>query len=59
MERRREFGHGKLATYVYLKKAFESLHRDLWWDLLYLQEILAEVVALLTSINIGTKCCEV
>ena len=33
-ERRREFRQGMLAAYVNLKKAFDSVHRKLLWNLL-------------------------
>ena len=55
MERHREFGQGMLAAYVYLKKAFNSLHRKALWDLLRLHWSPAGTIGLLYSLYSGTE----
>ena len=54
VERRREFQQGMLAAYVYLKKAFDSVHRKTLWDLLHLRGIPARIIGLLTGLYSGT-----
>ena len=62
VERRRESRQGKLAAYVDLKKAFNSVHREALWDLLRLCKILAGIIELLSGLYSGTesavKCVE-
>ena len=55
VERRREFRQGMLASYVDLKKAFDSVHREALWDLLRLRGIPARIIGLLTGLYSGTE----
>ena len=58
MERGREFRQGILAAYIDLKKAFDSVHREAFWDL-RLRGIPAGNIELLSGLYSGTKYCEV
>ena len=54
VERRLEFGRGLLATYIDLKKAFDSVHRESLWELLRLRGIPTKIVELIASLYTGT-----
>ena len=43
-----------LAAYVDLKKAFDSVHQKILWDLLHLRGIPARIFSLLTGLYSGT-----
>ena len=43
-----------LAAYVDLKKAFDSVHREILWDLLRLHGIPARIIGQLTGLYSGT-----
>ena len=53
VEGRREFQQGMLATD--LKKAFDSVHRELLWDLPCLRGIPAGIIGLLSGLYSGTE----
>ena len=40
---------------IYLKKAFESVHREVLWDLLRLHGIPAGIIGLLSGLYSGTE----
>ena len=44
-----------LAAYVDLKKAFESLHHEVLWDLLRIRGIPAGIIGLLSGMYSGTE----
>ena len=50
VERRREFRQEMLAAYVNLRKAFDSVHRETFWDFLRLRGIPARIIGLLTGL---------
>nr|XP_027207908.1 uncharacterized protein LOC113801282 [Penaeus vannamei] len=52
---RREFGHGLLAAYIDLKKAFDSIHRESLWEILRLKGILTQIIELIASLYTGTE----
>ncbi len=55
VERRLEFQHGLLAAYVYLKKAFDSVHRETLWDILRVCWIRARIIDLMNGLYSGTQ----
>ncbi|XP_069989723.1 uncharacterized protein [Penaeus vannamei] len=54
-ERRREFDRGLLAAYFDLKKAFDSVHRELLWEILRLRGIPTRILGLIASLYTGTE----
>ena len=55
VERRHEFRQGILATYVDLKKVFDSVYREALWNLLHLRGIPTGVIRLVTGLYSGTE----
>ena len=43
-----------LAAYIDLKKAFDSVHREVLWDLLCIHRIFAKFIGLLICLYSGT-----
>ena len=55
VERRREVQQGTLASYVDLKKAFDSVHRETLWELLRLRGIPAGIIGLMSGLYSDTE----
>ena len=54
-ERLRDFRTGLLAVYVDLRKAFDSVNRDLLWRILALRGIPPKLVKLISGLYFGTE----
>ncbi|XP_047470478.1 uncharacterized protein LOC125026218 [Penaeus chinensis] len=50
VEHHREIGHGLLAAYINLKKAFDPVLRESLWEILRLREIPTWVIGLMASL---------
>ena len=55
VERRREFRQGFVAAYVDLKKAFDSVFREILWELLRLRGIPVVILDLVVGLYTGTE----
>ncbi|XP_069976414.1 uncharacterized protein [Penaeus vannamei] len=55
VERHHEFGCGLLAANIDLKKAFDSVHRELLWEILRLRGVPARIIRLIASVYTGTE----
>ena len=55
VERRLEFRQGLLAAYVDLKKAFDSVNREVLWELLRLRGIPAGILRLIAGLYSNTE----
>ena len=54
IERKREFRQGLLAAYVDLRKAFDSVNRDVLWRILELRGVPTHLIMLMSALYTGT-----
>ena len=57
-DRLRYFQIALLAACVDLRKAFDSVNRDVFWRILVLREIPRKLVNLISGLYSGTECCK-